>query len=227
MITIRSNFTHSQQDAIFRLIERISHFKSFSLYNGYLSSKSLNILEDKKLKKLKLTNTVLEKSRRYYLVEIILQNKNLEKLILLNNTCPHIDCVRIIMNEITWRLNKRSTSNIKELTFTLNQDNRIPYENLKHLKKLKKLTIYYHTKDFPNNLDKIVTATTSCRNVEVTFIEYYNVHNTTGLLHSLDLAEMLSKECLQLIKLTNKNYKIKPFDYETIRTKFLNNQQHA
>lgn len=159
------------------MLEQFSHFETISLYKGFISPQTLLLLESKNLVGLKLQNVTITEHKFWLMIKQILENKNLRKLKMVSHDYEKFPHPIMIMSDIVGHL-PNCTLNIEFLKFTLDQHTRILYRNLRQLKKLKKLTIFYNVQESTYNLDEIILMTASLSDVEVKFIEYVCRYNT-------------------------------------------------
>lgn len=170
-LTIKHTYEKSQFYSLYSLLEQFSRFETISIYKGFISAPTLQIFETQKLTELKLQDVDIENNKCWLIVRQILANTNLKKLKL--TSCDYVKYPHpiIIMGDIIGYLSTNSL-NIENLKFTLDQNTKILYKNLKHLKELKSITIYYNVQENNHNLEKVIRIVQNLTTVEVTFIEY-------------------------------------------------------
>lgn len=214
-LTIRATYINAEHDVLFNLLKRFSWFRCISLYDGFLTTRSMALLEDQGLRELKLENVRLNNMKCNYLIKVILENRALKKLKLIsfnyiNNPHPVIAMSDIIGHLPHYELN------IETLKFTLDQHKRIRYENLKYLKKLKKLTIFYNVLEETFNLEKAIIITSSLENVEVKFIEYAFSSTQPNTLELIAKAAAMSRYYVEFIQSMDNYIESFPIDYENL-----------
>lgn len=212
-LTIRHTFEWSLFDPLYNLLEQFSSFESISIYKGFLSLPTLQILGSQHLVELKIQDVIIMKSQCWILIKQILENKNLKKLKLVSydyERCPH---PILIMSDIVGHLLMRPLE-IEFLKFTLDQNTRILYRNLKNLKTLKKLTIYYNVQESTRNLDEIIRIVASLSVRDIKFIEYvYAFDSNCYTAKMIRRSENASTFYVNVIKSMDKYMDVHPIDY--------------
>lgn len=172
-LTIRQQYYITKNDSVINLLQQIKNLEKFSIYNGKLTTKSLNKLNSYKLKSLKIQNTAIEGLDLDIVLEII-KNENLKvlqstsekyfrypgptRLIhYLLDLCPYHDL------------------NIQKLVFTLDFRETVKYENLIKIRGLQEVKIYYSALFFTQNLETIIKAAKHLENTQFQFIEFLEI----------------------------------------------------
>lgn len=171
-LSIKSKFRIVENDPIFYHLIQLNSITRISMTDGFISMKSLKRMEKYELEKFKLINTQLESRLCLQLVNMIKNNKQLKNLTVISkdySTNPH---AIIIMSEIISRLKRTDEWNVEILKFTLDQSCKIKYKNLMLLTKIRKMCVYYNVQNDIRNLDTLIDAILSMRNIHVTFKEY-------------------------------------------------------
>lgn len=213
ILSCRAQFYYSTTDCIFTLLRQISNIKTFSLHKGSLSIRTITLLETRNIETLKIRNSIIRNGS--YLVRMILNNKNLKYLKLTTDNYIISAYPIFVASDVINQLDEYKL-NLTRLTFTLDQTMRIKYENLKHLKELRRLTIYYSVATNSINIGNIIKIVSSLKNVEATFIEY------------LETSKPLSNEIIKnyeeksyyfknVIESQDKYIEVSTIDYSTLR----------
>lgn len=105
---------------------------------------------------------------------------------------------------------------LKRLTFTVDPINQVKYENLKYLKELTNLKIYYSAQNNPVNLGKIINTVASLKNVETIFVEYLE-KNRIFNEDDLKYVEERSFYYKNVICSNDKYLEVLPIDFKVIR----------
>lgn len=191
-LSIKSKFKKSEYDVIYCLLMQMGSISKFSLTEGYLSKDMVEQLEKQKLIKFKLVDTKLEDRLCIPLINTIASNKTLKNLTLISNDFSFNPHPVIIMSELICSLPNIRQLNIEELKFTLDQFCKIKYENLKLLRRLRKLYVYYNVQNDMRNLEILINVIPAMPNIQVTFKEYINPFSS----HSRDVDKfLLSFQC--------------------------------
>lgn len=168
-VTCRAQFYNSNTDCIYTLLRQIANFKKISIYRGFLSIRTITLLETRNIEELEIHNSIIKNGS--YLVRMILNSNNLRYLRLTTDNFMISSYPIFIASDVINRLQEYKLK-LERLTFTLDQMTRIKYENIKYLKELHELNIYYSVANKPFNLVAIINVASSLKNVETTFIEY-------------------------------------------------------
>lgn len=217
-LTIRATFNQAEHDVLFNLLKRFSWFRCISLYDGFLTTRSMALLEDQGLRELKLQNVNLHNMKCNYLIKVILENRALKKLKLVSFNYTNNPHPIIAMSDILGHL-PHYELNLETLKFTLDQHKRIRYENLRYLKKLKELTIYYNVLEETFNLEKAIIITSALGNVKVKFIEYAFSSTQPNSIELIEKAASMSRYYVEFIQSMDNYVETFPIDYENLYEK--------
>lgn len=218
-VTCKAQFYHSNTDCIYSLLRQISCFKKFSIYKGSLSIRTITLLNTRNIEALKIHNSIIKNGS--YLVRMILNNKNLRYLKLTTDNLLISSYPTFIASDVINRLHEYRL-NIERLIFTLDQMSRIKYENLKYLKDLRQLKIYYSVANKPFNLASIIHVVSSLRNVETTFVEYLETDKAISD-EILETYEERSYYYKNVIESQDKYLGVCTVDYKVLRKNRQNN----
>lgn len=146
--------------------------------------------------------------------EYILENQNLKNLQLTTSSQIFIPHPCATLNKILSSLpSYHRNIHIEKLTFTLNNDVRINFNNLKYFTQLKKLTIFYTVQNPNTNLDKIIYISTTLKTTDIIFKEFIEKSRIRNR-KDIDTIEQKSYCYKNIIESIGNNIVIKPIDYK-------------
>lgn len=182
-VTIKAEFYNFKtRDVIYSLLWQIRGTKRLSIYNGQLDRRLIYLLSTRNLEVLKLQNCMV--TNPIQLTNVILEFTQMKYLKLTTNNYLIAPATSNIMSHIIKHLITHRNLQIERLTFTLDTSPLISYSNLRFLKQLKHLTIYYTVQNNGVSLEKLIYYAASLRWINVTFVEFvekYRIFNESVL----------------------------------------------
>lgn len=217
-ITCRIAYFNSSRDPLYSLLWQIRGTKILSLYNGEITTRTIILIETRDLETLKIHNSIIEKPNR--LTEYLLRTTNLTYLKLTAENFLISPYPIIIANNFINGLTTNSQSSLKRFCFTLDQNRNIMYQNIRYLKNLRKLEIYYSVQLRGLNLDRIINIAGSLNEVEVIFIEYiekYKLYNE-NIFQSICRKSYFYKSYIESM---DKYMEVRALDYTNLRRELI------
>lgn len=212
-VTVKAKFIFADTDVIWSLMKQIKGTKTISIYNGTISLGLISLFEEQKLHKLKVHNAIIRSC--FYFVKYLLEAKTLEHLKLTSENYMMTPHPIVIMSDVISQLDHYEL-NLKYLAFTVDTCCKVRYELLRCLKKLEKLEIYYSVQGQTLNIQKLINITSSMKNVETTFIEYFD-KNQVFSRAMFDASEGKSHYFKNMIESMDKYMEVRSVDYEQLR----------
>lgn len=170
-VSVKQQYFTVFYDALADFLRQLKNVQKLSVLNGRVTKNSIKTFSQFPLIKLKLRNTFVECSEEENLVDFIFNCKSLKKLHL---TCEHYsrnpECFYI--TELFLLRLPEYPLNIEVLAFTLESKRTVPYENLKYLKKLTNVEIYYAAQTSPRRIPTIMCLAKLSPSTTFTLIEY-------------------------------------------------------
>lgn len=209
-ITCRMSYLTSNRDALYSLLWQIRGTKSLSLYNGEITRRMTLLIQTRELETLKIRNTIIELPTR--LTSILLNSTSLIYLKLITNNYLTAPFPVIVANNFINGVLPRNRLILRKFCFTMDQNWNIAYQNLRLLRHLSKLEIYYSVQTRGLNLDRLIHIAGSLNYVEVTFIEFverYKIFNR----RTLEITRRKSEFYREVIESMDKYMEIKTVDY--------------
>lgn len=211
-VTCRANYFHSNHDAIFNFLRQIRGTKSISLYNGEITLPTQLLIETRDLETLKIHNSIITKPAR--LTEYLNRSTNLTYLKLTAENCLVSPYPIMVATNFINNILPRNRSNLTRLCFTLDQNRNASYQNLKLLRNLNKLEVYYSAQIKGLNLDKLINIASSLIGVETTFIEYLEKYK---IFNNQTLEDATRKSYFYKNVIESKRMIVKSLDYTQVR----------
>lgn len=212
-LTCEAQFYNLTTDCIFTLLRQISNLKVFSIRKGSLSIRTITLLETRNIEILKVHNSIIKNGS--YLVRMILNNINLKYLKLTTDNYMISAYPIFVASDVINRLDCFKL-NLIRFTFTLDQAMRIKYENLKYLKELRELKIYYSVATSTMNIANIIKIVTSLKDVETMFIEYLETSKPISD-EIIEMYEERSYYFKNVIESQDKYIAVTTIDYNSLR----------
>lgn len=212
-ITCKARFYKSDTDSIFAFITQFDSFKVFSIYGGNITIRIITLLELRKIVTLKIQNSIIRNGA--YMIRTILNNNNLKYLSLRTDNYILSPYPVVVASDVISQLDNFKL-NLERLTFTVDPDCRIRYENLRHLTSLKKMNVYFSVQGNNLNISKLINIAEKLTNVKTIFIEYVEKHKIRGE-GDLNLSEELSYYYKNIIESRNNFLEVTPINYKTYR----------
>lgn len=215
-LTIRQHYHTTEHDSVYNVLKQIINLKKFSIYEGKISARSLNILMNYELESLKIHNTTINGLNVSTVIKI-LKNKNLKVLHATSEKYFKFPGPTRLIHYFLDLCNNYQPQ-IEELTFTLDFRDTIHYENLSRITSLKEVKVYYATLSFTNNLEAIVRSAIVLPYTQFYFIEFLEIPYCTTYFFYEQIIEHSAKfeyKINQLIKFYNvQNVHVKPLNHE-------------
>lgn len=172
-LTLRQQYYTLHNDAIYDILKNTENLRQLAIYEGKLSLKTIKLLNQLKLNKLKLHNTTIE-SCEENLLTTILTNKDLKYLRI---TCEvymrYSQSFRLIAKLLS--MINSINSNIETFIFTLESNTTIRYENLLNFHNLKRIVVYYSAQTATYHLNNLVKIAKCLDKTKLELIEYLEV----------------------------------------------------
>lgn len=214
-VTCRMEYFTSNRDALYSLLWQIKRTKILSLYNGQISLQTMLLIETRELTTLKICNSIIDNIAR--LSQYLLHNTNLSHLKLASENYLVSPYPIVVANNFINGLTPDNTLNLKRFCFTMDQNWNIRYHNIKLLRNLTKLEIYYSVQHRGLNLDRLISIAGSLGSrIEVTFIEFIERYK----IFNHDVFESTRRKSYfyrNIIESMDKYMEIKPINYQTLR----------
>lgn len=200
-------------DALYLFLKQIKETKVLSIYDGIISSQTIDLIKMWGLNKLKLHNTIIKNCSS--LISFLLNDKGIMNLKLTSDNYLLSPQPTMVACDIITRL-EEGLLNVIDFTFTVDPVCNIRYENLKHLTKLKKLKIYYSAQSKLDNVNKLINISRTLLNVKVTFIEYFD---TSRFVTRTSLVEFKERSGVYktAIKNIGNNLEVRSLNFEDLQ----------
>lgn len=213
-VTCRLKYFNSNSDALYSFLWQIRGTKILSIYNGEITTRTIMLIITRNLETLKIHNSIIEKPTR--LTEYLIGTNNITYLKLTAENFLISPYPIIIANNFINGITPENKSELKRFCFTLDQNRNIMYQNLRYLRNLRKLTIYYSVQLRGLNLDRVINIAGSLGQVDVIFIEYlekYKIYNEQ-IFQNICRKSYFYKNVIESM---DKFIEVKALDYTSIR----------
>lgn len=209
-VNIKAEYFQSTNDSTYSILWQIRSFRHLSILSGQISHRTILLMQTRNLIGLEIHNSIIHSAN--LLTNYILTNQYLKKLRLSTNNHTFAPHPCIVMNNILSLLPAyHEKMYIKDLIFTLDQDCRVCYSNLKYLKFLKNLTIFYTVQGNGINLEKVIHVCAELEHVTIKFVEFIEKYRILSK-ENLENIERKSYFYKNIIESMN-NIAIEPIDY--------------
>lgn len=213
-ITIKGKYLDMTTNAIHSLLWQVRGTKKISIYGGHIDHRTIALLSTRNLKILKIQNTVISPTN--LLANAILEMNQLDRLHLITSDyfiTPHA-CYT--MSDITMNLHHFRNLSITKLAFTVDITPDVIYSNLRYLKNLRELVIYYSIRGGGENLEKLIYYSASLLNVDTTFIEFTEKYAIRNII-DFEILERKSYFYKNVIESMDNYINVIPLDYTSLR----------
>lgn len=150
-----------------------------------------------------------------YMIKTILNNTNLKYLSLRTDNFILSPYPVVIASDVISQLDKYKL-NLEKIDFTIDPNCRIKYDNLKYLKELKKMKVYFSVQSNNLNISKLIDIAEKLTNVKTIFVEYVERYK---ILNEADweLSEKLSYYYKNIIESKNNFLEVTSINYKIYR----------
>lgn len=213
-LSIKALYNTSETDVIHSLIRQIHGTQQISIWNGNVSVRTVDVLERRRLRKLKVHNSVIKNC--FYFIRYLLSCRSLTHVRITSDNYIVNPYPIYITSDIISQLDNFRNLNWEYFSFTIDANIFVRYECLRYLKKLRKLDIYFCVQERTTNLEKLIYLVGSMKYVETTFIEYFNDTLITNR-EQFEACERKSYCYRSIILSLDKYIEIKSLNYDMIR----------
>lgn len=200
---------------LYILLEQISDINELTIHNYEIGWWEIRAIKTKPLTKLKLCNVKIKFIQN--LSKYLLTSKTLTKLLLIANNADDIYLMPLM--KIILRGTHKCSPIWTDLAFPIELEEELPYENIIHFDKLKNLQIYYSTEAKQVNIEKLIKIAKLLNNVQVTFIEYFDIKHSffeEQFGNCEEISDKIGKR-LEALNRSNKNIDVKRLSYPLLK----------
>lgn len=213
-ITIKSKLYNSRADSIYNFLWQVRGTKTISVFNCHLGNKFISLIRTRNLKKFKIRDCLITNPISLTNAILDMNELNILQLTTRNLLISPFPCY--VMSDIILNLIYQKNFPITKLTFTVDHNPSVTYSNLRYLKNLCELTIYYNIQNCNANLERLIYHSASLKNVSTTFIEFIE-SNKFFSRTTLNICERKSYYYRNIIESMDNYLAVIPLDYDRIR----------
>lgn len=217
-VTIKAEYlnTRFNRDAMYALLWQIRGVKRISIYNGHLDRRLIFLLSSRNLSILKVNNSIIPNP--IHMSNMILENSNLLYLKLVSQNHLTAPFPSYAMRDFISQLPYNRNLTIDRLSYSINSDpNIILFCNLRYLKHLRDMTVYFSVQSSCDNLERLIYYAATLRRVNVKFIEFVEKFRILNR-NILDTMQRESNYFKNVVESMDNFMTIVPVNFDTLRS---------